>query len=635
MARVLNTLLARLVLAALAIHAVLAPLLYVLVMRIVNQNEIELFVNDVRAYSRFLADIVELETSRMSEGELAALLDSVVLSQETIYAELRGPARTVRSSLLDDTAMQYAEDFAFGEHDDSTYFLSVPLNGPRSEGMVLYLGFDERPTSESLLHARNQVLLTLLLFVGLSLMLVVTLGLLLIRPLKSLRQASQRVASGRYEEHLGVSSRIAEVSELAQDLERMRGKLVGINQRLSSEVAERLQAEEERADLERKLRHVQKLETVGTLAGGIAHEFNNLLVPIKFYTELAVEDLPAENRIRADMERVLAAVGRAKNLVQQILTFSRQSQQEHFAVVELGRIVEDALQFARDLFPSTIRIEQRIDMHSSTVRADVTQIHQLIMNLLSNAYQALASAGGTITISVAPVEITAQNIPARTNLVPGRYVELSVSDTGHGIEPLMIERVFEPFFTTRPPGEGTGLGLSVAHGIALSHQGAITVRSQTGVGSTFSVYLPLADAHAAHETSPLAQGRYRIICIATADCMREDCAELEALGAEVAIVADRHELARALAAHANADLVILDVCRGRLWQELEPGDVAREFIESGRLLVIAPLNTMLTGNDLDLAPAHHLVTPLDVRVLRDTVRHLMESQSAVSAGGAE
>ena len=496
----MNTLFARLILGALSIELALAPLLFWGVMRIVERSETEQFVDDVRGYARFLADTLEADLPTASKEKIVDLLDSIVLSNETTYAELRSDAFDVRSS-LSSNAQPYVEDFSFGAHGDATYFLSIPLNSGESSA-VLRLGFNEERVVEAMSQVRERVFWLLAAFIALSVLLAVVLGALLVYPLRDLQRASQAVASGKFDQRFSVSSRVVEIRELASDLETMRDNLVRANARLTVEMQERMESEQARMTLERRLRHVQKIETVGTLAGGIAHEFNNILVPIKFYTELALDDLPADSSLRVDLQRVIAATGRAKNLVQKILTFSRQSHTEHYETADIVAIVREVLTLARDLFPSTVRIVEHIEPLQSGVLCDAAQIHQLVMNLLNNAYQAIGQDGGMIAVELRQRILSEAHVPARTNLVPGRYLVLSISDNGHGMDRATLERIFEPFYTTRRAGEGTGLGLSVAHGIASRHGGDIEVESEAGRGSKFSVYLPLSSRTTAQLNSP-------------------------------------------------------------------------------------------------------------------------------------
>jgi len=203
-----------------------------------------------------------------------------------------------------------------------------------------------------------------------------------------------------------------------------------------------------------------------------------------------MDDLPEDSPIRAQLERVLKSSNRAKSLVQQILTFSRQSAKPQFKPVDMKPVVEESLELLRALIPSTVKLSRCLVDDECVVLADKNQIHQLVMNLCSNAYLALDDAGGAITVKLARYTTDGQILPGCPDLKPGKYIKLSVQDTGRRIDRSQLERVFEPFYTTRAVGKGTGLGLSVVHGIVVSHNGEITVESEHDNGTKFYVYLP-------------------------------------------------------------------------------------------------------------------------------------------------
>lgn len=257
------------------------------------------------------------------------------------------------------------------------------------------------------------------------------------------------------------------------------------------DVTQRVRAEDSAKTLETQLLQAQKLETIGTLAGGIAHDFNNILSPIIGYTEMAVDQLPPDHPVRADLEQVMSAAHRAKELVRQILVFARGGSEER-KPLQLHLVVHEALRLIRSTMPSTIEISQRVASRADTVVADAAQMHQVIMNLCTNAAHAMRDTGGVLRVELG-AESVAESIATRAaGLNPGAYVVLTVRDQGVGMDSPTMARVFEPFFTTRRSGEGTGLGLSVVHGIVHSHGGVVTVESALGKGSTFRVYLPSA-----------------------------------------------------------------------------------------------------------------------------------------------
>jgi PAS domain S-box-containing protein len=271
---------------------------------------------------------------------------------------------------------------------------------------------------------------------------------------------------------------------------------------MSLDVTEQQAALRQQRELEEQLRQAQKLEALGTLAGGIAHDFNNILGAVISFAELAKLDYPNDAGLRENLDQILKASGRAAVLVRQILSFSRR-QKEVRTNLQLGPIVEEALSLLRASLPTTVAIEPKLAERVPDVFANSTQVHQIVMNLCTNAAHAMKGAQGKLGVALEEVELRTGEASPHVELKPGRYVRLSVSDTGHGMDSATLARIFEPFFTTKSAGEGTGLGLSVVHGIAKEYGGAITVDSIVGKGTTFSIYLPAAAPRAA--TSPSAE----------------------------------------------------------------------------------------------------------------------------------
>jgi signal transduction histidine kinase len=329
-----------------------------------------------------------------------------------------------------------------------------------------------------------------------SLALVVLLSTVLARPLKRLRRDSRKIASGEYARKLSVESSFHEIRELSDDLETMRSTLVGVNARLQEEIVEREAAVAKQQSLEESLRHSQRLESIGTLAGGVAHEFNNVLLPIVMYAELSLEDLPTESSIRPKLERVLKLANRAKGLSQQILTFGRQPGGTDRVALDIAPVVEEAMSMVRALIPATIDIQVDIEKDIGNVLCDAAEIQQLVVNLCSNAYKSQRSGGGLISVSVAGCNVDRKFTEKHPKLREGKHVVLKVTDTGEGMDSATIDRIFEPFFTTREVGKGTGLGLSVVHGIVVKHDGEIVVTSEPDHGTTFDVYFPLTEMQA-------------------------------------------------------------------------------------------------------------------------------------------
>jgi PAS domain S-box-containing protein len=255
------------------------------------------------------------------------------------------------------------------------------------------------------------------------------------------------------------------------------------------DISERKQAQAERRALEAQLRESQKMEAIGTLAGGIAHDFNNMLGAILGNAELARGDLPAGHPALAGLEQIKKAGTRARDLVQQILTFSRRQPHE-LLNQPLRPLVEESLALLRSTLPARVQLKQLLGDDPVYINADATQIQQVLMNLCTNAWHALREGTGVITVGLGEVELDSAAAMAVGALVPGRYAHLWVRDTGTGMDAATRRRIFDPFFTTKPVGAGTGLGLSVVHGIVTAHHGAISVDTELGKGSTFHLYFP-------------------------------------------------------------------------------------------------------------------------------------------------
>jgi signal transduction histidine kinase/ActR/RegA family two-component response regulator len=288
---------------------------------------------------------------------------------------------------------------------------------------------------------------------------------------------------------------------LEDEVQKRTSELERSNRRLRQEIEQREEAEKAKNTIEMQFRQSQKLEAIGTLAGGIAHDFNNILSAVLGYSALAQKEMPPGSRGRAHLEQVENAATRARELVHQILTFSRQADQER-RPLKISSLVKEALKLIRASIPTTIEIRPDIDERCGTVLADAAQIHQVVMNFCTNAYYAMRQTGGILGVSLSPLEVTQGDPDAPAELATGKYAYLAVSDTGSGIDSAKLDRVFEPFYTTKPVGEGTGMGLSIAHGIVASHSGAISVTSTPGEGTTFRVYLPLLDLEVDQEAVP-------------------------------------------------------------------------------------------------------------------------------------
>jgi len=284
---------------------------------------------------------------------------------------------------------------------------------------------------------------------------------------------------------------------------------------VTRDITERRNAEKEKLRLEAQLAQAQKMESIGTLAGGIAHDFNNILSAIIGYTQLAQEDVLEPDKAKKELKEVLKAADRAKDLVSQILTFSRKGDAT-FTPVSLYKTILDSIKMMRSVLPTTIDIRHDLT-HAGLVMADSTQIHQVLLNLCTNAAHAMDKTGGTLHISLVRADGAEDTRLVELNLPDLHYLKLSVSDTGHGMPPEVMARIFDPYFTTKEIGRGTGLGLAVVHGIVQSHGGSISCTSSPGKGTTFDIYLPeiLAEEeiHGQHMDKTIPTGTEHILFV--------------------------------------------------------------------------------------------------------------------------
>lgn len=330
------------------------------------------------------------------------------------------------------------------------------------------------------------------------------------------------------------------------------------------DITARKKAEEEKAALEAQLLHAQKMESIGTLSGGIAHDFNNLLGIILGNAELAMDDMPKWHPAKYNLNEIRTASLRARDVVKQLLSFSRKTDPKQ-RPVKLVQIVEDALKILRSSIPTSIEIHQHIPNDTDdTILADSTQINQVMINLFTNAAHAMEVTGGVITIGIENIDLDQISATVYPDLPSGSYVKLTVSDTGTGIDHEIKDRIFDPYFTTKEVGKGTGIGLSVVHGIVKSHNGAILVDSQFGKGTSFSILFPIAEEEAVPETEPADEfptGNERILIVDDEKSMVDiGSKRLERLGYQVEARTDPVEaLALFQADPEQFDLVITDM----------------------------------------------------------------------------
>src|ERR1700690_1628034 len=382
------------------VHLVLLPALFFGMGYVIRESHEDLFVEHARTFSRVLADEFEVGAAMDSQKRIEDLLDFAITHGGARYAELFDQGRSTHSLYgSSDIKSARSTDLSFGEGGDGIYFVVRPIEH-KYHRAELRLGFDEQPTQERIQLALTRMLWLLAGYLAVAIAIAIILSYRLSRPIQRLQAVSRAISSGDYTRALNVNTGIRELHELAVDLEAMRRELVGVNVRLEAKIKEKEISEVRREELQKQLRHRQRLETVGTLASGIAHEINNVLVPIILYTDSALQDLPPSSAPRANLGRVLAAARRAKDIVRKILTFSRELDEATLALIDMREVVAEALHLFSVLAPPTIEIRSEIDESIPFVRADATLAAHLLINLCTNAYQAMEGAGGMLTIGL-------------------------------------------------------------------------------------------------------------------------------------------------------------------------------------------------------------------------------------------
>ncbi len=402
------------------------------------------------------------------------------------------------------------------------------------------------------------------------------------------------------------------------------------------DISERKLAEAERLRLEQRLRQAEKMEAVGRLAGGIAHDFNNILGGILGYAEMLVEGTPAGSPLRRYAGNVLAAATRAASLVEQILSYSR-SQRAKRSAVELGRVVAETIELVRGSLPEGIRLEAELPKEPISVLGDATQLHQIVMNLATNAVHAIGERG-TVSVSVGAAEVLSDRTLSHSLLRAGQYACVSVADTGSGMDAATFARLFEPFFTTKEVGKGTGLGLALVYGIVTDSGGGIDVETRPGAGSRFSIYLPRVDSplsQPGEAHAPVAQGRgERIMLVEDEEPLVALTSEvLKRLGYEPLAYADgRAALAAFDAAPESVDAVVTD----EVMAGLTGTELARE-LRARRpglpvILVSGYIGPLMTERALAAGVAEILKKPVQSRELAAALaRALSPAVSAVTS----
>ncbi len=387
----------------------------------------------------------------------------------------------------------------------------------------------------------------------------------------------------------------------------------------------------ERKRMEDTLKQTQKMEAIGTLAGGIAHDFNNILGGIIGYTELALNDTRPKTKVYNFLQQVLKSATRAKDLVRQILTFSRKNQEERKAI-QLSTIVKEEAKLLRSTLPTTIDILLNIDKKAGMVDADLTQMHQVIMNLCTNAAFAMQEHGGTLKISLSTIMLTQQSSKKYHDAQPGPYIELKISDTGTGIDSRIIHRIFEPFFTTKEKEKGTGMGLAVVHGIVKEHGGNISVKSQINKGTTFTILLPQVlaeDNNSAPPSSAVPRGTGRILFVDDEKTLLSLGKNmLESLGYEVMAFPGSLEALEAFQASPEAfDLIITDYTMPHM-TGYTLAERIRKINPFARILLCTGYSDTITPEKAQSAGIKQLLyKPISKKELAETIRNILAKES--------
>jgi PAS domain S-box-containing protein len=382
--------------------------------------------------------------------------------------------------------------------------------------------------------------------------------------------------------------------------------------------------------LETQLLQAQKMESIGTLAGGIAHDFNNILAAILGHTQLADFDLTEGMKAKQNLKEVLKAIQRAKDLVSQIFTFSRKSGLER-KPVQISLIVKEALKLLRASLPATIEIRQHIDDNAAIVDADPTQIHQVLMNLCTNASHAMMEKDGVLEVALTTVDFSEHEIASDQDLQPGPYLMLTVRDTGRGMDRKTLERIFDPYFTTKEKGVGTGLGLATTHGIVKSHGGAITVESEPEIGSSFNVYFPVIAREVIPEedkAKPLPSGHERVLLIDDEQVLVEIGKQMiERLGYKVDTRTSSIEALELFRTKPDQfDLVITDMTMPQMTGDKLAGELMMIRPDIPVILCTGYSDHMTKQKALKMGIKEFAMKPLVIQQLADIIRNVLDEK---------
>lgn len=385
-----------------------------------------------------------------------------------------------------------------------------------------------------------------------------------------------------------------------------------------------------REKMESDLRQTYKMEAIGTLAGGVAHEFNNMLGIIIGNIELALYDVPEWNPVRGNLEAINSASLRAKDVVRQLLSFSRKTKQNK-KPIKIDAILKESAMLLRTSIPTSIEIRLDISDNIRSINADSTQIQQVIINLCTNAAQAMEKNGGVLTISMKEVELDGDVFPGYREVPEGNYIQLAISDTGHGIETRFKEKIFDPFFTTKDVGKGTGMGLAIVHGIVKNHDGAISVFSEPGKGATIKVLFPVCEEEpVAEKADPieLSTGNEKVLFVDdekfVVDMTRQ---MLERLGYQVEARTSPIEALELFQSKADQfDLVITDMTMPQM-TGVELSEKLKEISEKIPIIICTGYSSLINENKAkELGFAAYVTKPINMQLIAQTIRQVLDNK---------
>lgn len=383
-----------------------------------------------------------------------------------------------------------------------------------------------------------------------------------------------------------------------------------------------------------QLRQAQKMEAIGTLAGGIAHDFNNILGAIVGYAELASMSVSKESKAHRYLNELFKAVDRSTELVKQILGFSHRSEHKKIPI-QIHPIIKEAIKLLRSSLPTTIEIHQNIKTDAGVVNADATQIHQIILNLCTNAAHAMNKNGGLLNICLQNTSIDVDNPDLRHfSAIPGDYLLLTVSDTGYGMSPEVLEHIFDPYFTTKKKGEGTGLGLAVVHGIVKHHNGIISVFSKPKKGTEFRIYLPIVQRNAQKEIkiqTPFLNGKERILFVDDERRLASLSKQiLERLGYKVVSLTSSVEALELFSKNPNDfDLVITDMTMPQMTGEKLAKKLMDIRPDIPIILCTGYSKNIMKEQAYDMGIQEFFMKPVDVHELSKAIRRLLDADKSL------